>query len=101
VSDIPDAVGTRSIDLFIHDSDHRYEHEWAEFETAIGRASPGVILLSDNAHATTALRDFAESRDLAFGFWRERPLRHFYPGGGIGIASPRRDPAGVQPASGG
>lgn len=86
VSAIPEAVGDRSIDLFIHDSDHRYEHEWAELETALGRGSPGVILLSDNAHATTALHDFAESRDLAFAFWRERPRRHFYPGGGIGIA---------------
>ena len=93
VGAIPDAVGERTIDLFIHDSDHRYEHEWAELETALGRGSPGVILLSDNAHATTALRDFADSRDLAFAFWRERPLQHFYPGGGIGIASTRRLPA--------
>jgi predicted O-methyltransferase YrrM len=92
VSALPEAVGNRSIDLFVHDSDHRYEHERAEYEAAVGRASPGVILLSDNAHASTALRDFAEARDLAFAFWPERPLRHFYPGGGIGIASPRRRP---------
>lgn len=84
---IPEVVGARSVDVFIHDSDHRYEHEWAEFEAVMGHAAPDIVLLSDNAHVTTALEDFAATRQLHFAFWHEQPLGHFYPGSGIGIAT--------------
>lgn len=81
-----ESVGGRRVDLFIHDSDHRYEHETGEFEAVLRLASPGAILMSDNAHAGTAFRDFCARRGLAFGFWREIPDHPFYPGAGIGIA---------------
>lgn len=70
-------------DVLIHDSDHSYAHEIGEFE-ALYR--PGLLLLSDNAHATTALADFARSRGLAYTYWGELPVDHWYPGAGIGAA---------------
>jgi Methyltransferase domain len=70
-------------ELFLHDSAHTYEHEAAEYEAVY---EPGMWLISDNAHATTVLADFAASHDLAFAFFRERPRNHWYPGAGIGVA---------------
>ena len=75
------------VGLFIHDSDHRYEHEAAEFRAIEPHLEPDGVLISDNAHATTALKDFCADRGCEFGFWRERPVAHFYPGAGIGIAT--------------
>lgn len=81
----------RPVDLFIHDSDHRYEYELAELETVAATAGAAeTVYMSDNAHVTTALKDFAEAQGLQFGFWREKPAHHFYPGAGIGIAADRR-----------
>jgi predicted O-methyltransferase YrrM len=74
------------VGLFVHDSDHRYEHEAAEFRAIEPHLAAGGMLISDNAHATTALKDFSSERGYRFGFWRERPQAHFYPGAGIGIA---------------
>lgn len=73
------------IDLFLHDSDHRAAYEAAEFATIRTQLSPRAIVVSDNAHATHELRRFAEAQSWPFAYWQERPLRHFYPGGGIGI----------------
>jgi hypothetical protein len=75
----------RPVDLFIHDSDHAYEHETAEFEAILALAAPDAVLLSDNAHAGTAFRDFCERSGLSYRFFREVP-RHWYPGAGIGLA---------------
>jgi hypothetical protein len=74
----------RRVDLFLHDSLHTYEVERAELETAAGHGCR--VLLSDNAHVTSALRDTAEGRGFEFSYWQERPAGHFYPGGGIGLA---------------
>jgi methyltransferase family protein len=83
---LPAAVAGREVGLFVHDSDHAYEHERFEFETIAVVAAPGAVLISDNAHAGNAFRDFCEQRGLEFQLFRERPLRHFYPGAGIGLA---------------
>ena len=80
------AAADQPIDLFIHDSDHRYEHETAEFETAARLMAPSAVLLSDNAHASTAFADFCARHGLSYRYWHEVPRRHFYPGAGIGIA---------------
>lgn len=99
--EIPRLTAGRRVDMFIHDSDHRYEHETAEFETVVDQAGPGAILLSDNAHASTAFADFCARRSLPFRFWKEIPRGHFYPGAGIGLAvvpvaaNPTRDVAAV------
>ena len=76
----------RRVGLFIHDSLHTYEVERAELETAWANRGARLVLLSDNAHVTDAMRDTAAEHDLSFSYWQERPARHFYPGGGIGLA---------------
>jgi hypothetical protein len=43
------------------------------------------VLLSDNAHASTAFSDFCERHGLTYRYWREVPRGHFYPGAGIGM----------------
>jgi hypothetical protein len=82
------ALHGRSIGLFIHDSEHRYEYERRELEMASSLGNPRTVFVSDNAHATTALQDFAADHGLRFSFWRERVAGHFYPGAGIGMAVP-------------
>ena len=72
--------------MFIHDSDHRYEHETAEFELIVTHLDQRAALISDNAHSGTAFLDFCDRHGFQFSFWREAPLRHFYPGAGIGLA---------------
>lgn len=74
------------IDLFIHDSDHTVEHEAAEYSTLPPLLLPDSLVLSDNAHSTDELARWAESTDRSFLFFGERPLDHWYPGGGIGAA---------------
>lgn len=75
-------------DIVIHDSDHTVECEAWELETGIQLGAR--VLLSDNAHATTALRDVAMRHGFSYSFWKERPQGHWYPGEGIGMA---RDPS--------
>jgi predicted O-methyltransferase YrrM len=74
------------IDLFINDSDHSPEYEMAEYRTVAPRLGPNAILLGDNSHVTDQLLLFARATDRQFVFFRETPLRHWYPGAGIGIA---------------
>lgn len=84
-------LARESVGFFVHDSDHTYEHETFELETVLPRAERGAPLLSDNAHAGPAFADFCERHGLPLHVFRERPRRHFYPGGGIGVTfvSPR------------
>jgi hypothetical protein len=74
------------VGMIVHDSDHTYECEHFELTTAAARAAPTIALVSDNAHATTALPDLARSLGIDYHFFRERPRDHFYPGAGIGLA---------------
>jgi hypothetical protein len=80
------AVAGRKVGMLIHDSDHTYECERFEFETALATASDPIALISDNAHATSALPDLAAERELPYGYFHEEPRDHFYPGAGLGIA---------------
>lgn len=78
-------LGDRAeLGLFIHDSLHTYENERAELQTAAARLVPGGVLISDNAHATDALRDTCAEFGLAFFVFHERPRGHFYRGGAMG-----------------
>jgi hypothetical protein len=77
------------IEVFLHDSLHTYEHERWELETVEPALGPRALLLSDNAHATVALKDHAASRDWLYAYWAERPRGHPYPGAGLGVAWPR------------
>jgi len=93
LKEVPMHVNHRPVDVFIHDSDHRYEHETAEFEMIRAHMADYGVLISDNAHGSTAFKDFCSRHGLHYEFWREKPRDHFYPGAGIGITvkHPRTD----------
>lgn len=74
------------VDLFLHDSLHTREHELAEYEAVAPRLAQRAVVVSDNAHATDALPAWAEKTGRQFSYFQERPERHWYPGGGIGLA---------------
>jgi predicted O-methyltransferase YrrM len=97
----------RTIDLLINDSDHSADYEAREYRTVADKLSADAIILGDNSHATPALLEFALSTGRRFVFFQEKPLDHWYPGAGIGIAyraregvaPPRVPPAPVGPAT--
>ncbi|MDQ6749008.1 MAG: class I SAM-dependent methyltransferase, partial [Candidatus Dormibacteraeota bacterium] len=70
--------------LFIHDSLHTYENERFELTVAAQCLTAGGLLISDNAHVTRALEDTCKDFGYTYSEFRERPLRHFYPGGTLG-----------------
>jgi hypothetical protein len=72
------------VDLFLHDSLHARAHELAEL--AALTLSDDAVALSDNAHATDALPEWADRTGRRFAFFAERPADHWYPGAGIGAA---------------
>ncbi len=72
------------VDLLLHDSWHAFEHETAEYEAA--HLTSRALVLSDNAHSTDALLEWAERTGRQFAFFHEEPDRHWYPGGSIGAA---------------
>ena len=72
--------------MIIHDSEHTAERERFEFGVALEHAAPSLALISDNAHATTALRDLADELGIVYNHFTERPVHHFYPGAAIGLA---------------
>lgn len=77
------------VGLFVHDSLHTYEHELYELRTVVPRAADEVVLISDNAHASPALADFAREHGAEYHYAPEVPVGHFYPGGGVGLARVR------------
>jgi predicted O-methyltransferase YrrM len=76
----------RPVDLFLHDSDHRAEHEALEYASVEPHLSRQALLLSDNAAKTDVLARYARQTGRRFLYYREEPLRHWYPGDGIGAA---------------
>jgi len=74
------------IDLFINDSDHSAEYEEREYQTIERRLSNRAIIVGDNCHETDKLLTFALATGRRFLFFHERPARHWYRGGGIGVA---------------
>jgi hypothetical protein len=76
----------RSVDFFIHDSDHSREHEVAEYAAIAPHLNENAVVLSDNSHVTDALPLWAESRGWNFLHFQEQPIDHWYPGAGIGAA---------------
>ncbi len=76
----------KTIDIFINDSDHSAEYEAKEYETVANKIAHHSIILGDNAHITDKLLNFALATGRRFIFFQEKPLHHWYPGGGIGIA---------------
>lgn len=78
--------GHTDVDMFLHDSLHTYPHEVAELEAVSGRLRPGSTILSDNAHDSDALADWAEATGRRFSYFREEPENHWLAGEGIGAA---------------
>jgi predicted O-methyltransferase YrrM len=75
-----------SVDIFLHDSDHRPEYEWAEFLAIESRLHPASIILSDNSQQTSKMLEFAERLGKSFLFFQDQPKDHWWPGDGIGAA---------------
>jgi predicted O-methyltransferase YrrM len=88
IGDSIESIGalTEPVDLFLHDSDHSSKHERREFTAVESHLAPGALLLTDNVTATDVLMRYAETTGRRFLAFREQPLRHWYPGDGIGAA---------------
>jgi hypothetical protein len=83
---LPELLTREQVGMLVHDSDHTYECELFEFQQAVCHPAECIALVSDNAHATSALRDVCSSLGVEYRFYAERPRNHFYAGGGIGLA---------------
>lgn len=77
---------TDFIDVFINDSDHSAEYEAREYDVIQHKLRETAIVIGDNAHVTDKLLKFSEQTNRRFLFFREQPRKHWYPGGGIGVA---------------
>jgi hypothetical protein len=78
-------AGVELVDLLLHDSSHTREHELAELG-AVEKRLHGGPALSDNAHSSDALVEWAERTGRRFTFFREKPADHWFLGEGIGAA---------------
>jgi Methyltransferase domain len=76
----------RDVDMFLHDSLHAYEYETEELTAVEPNLHADAIILSDNAHESSALSDWAERSGHHYLFFKEQPLDHWWPGDGIGAA---------------
>ncbi len=74
------------VDVFINDSDHSAEYEYAEYQAISPLLHAKSVVLGDNAHVTDKLLQFASETQRRFAFFREEPVDHWYPGAGIGFA---------------
>jgi predicted O-methyltransferase YrrM len=74
------------VDIFLHDSDHRPEYEWAEFLAVEPKLHRDSIVMSDNSQQSPKLRDFARRIGRQFLFFQDQPHHHWWPGEGIGAA---------------
>jgi predicted O-methyltransferase YrrM len=76
----------QDVDMFLHDSLHTYDYETKELTAVEPNLRPEAIILSDNAHESPALSDWAERSGRRYLFFREQPRDHWWPGDGIGAA---------------
>ena len=74
------------VDMFLHDSLHTYDYETRELAAVEPNLRADAIILSDNAHESSALSDWAERSGRHYLFFKEQPLDHWWPGDGIGAA---------------
>jgi hypothetical protein len=74
------------VDMFLHDSLHTYDYETKELAAVEPNLRVGAIILSDNAHDSSALSDWAEQTGRHYLFFKEQPVGHWWPGDGIGAA---------------
>lgn len=80
------ALRTTGVDLFIHDSLQTHEHESFELEAAIRhRRGDRLVLYTDDASVTGALRETCERHGGRCETLWERPLRHYWRGNLLGV----------------
>jgi hypothetical protein len=75
------------IDVFVNDSDHSASYERLEYECVASILSATSLILGDNSHVTSELREFSRISGRPFVFFKEEPDGHWYPGAGIGISA--------------
>jgi predicted O-methyltransferase YrrM len=76
----------QNIDLFINDSDHSEIYERNEYLAIKNKLGTNSIIVSDNAHCSPELSHFSRNEQRDYIFFKEEPINHWYPGGGIGIS---------------
>lgn len=76
----------QSVDIFLHDSDHRPEYEWAEFLAVEPKLHADALVLSDNASQTSMLLNFSKRLGKHFLYFQDQPRDHWWPGDGLGVA---------------
>jgi len=74
------------VDVFLHDSDHRPEYEWAEFLAIEPMLHSASLVMSDNSQQTAKLMEFALRIGRTFLYFQDQPKDHWWPGDGIGTA---------------
>lgn len=85
-SSVAELASLRDVDMFLHDSLHTYGYESRELASVEPNLRADAIVLSDNAHDSAALSDWAERTGRRYLFFREQPDGHWWPGDGIGVA---------------
>lgn len=85
-SSLTELAAMRDVDIFLHDSWHTYDYETRELAAVEANLRPRAIVLSDNAHDSAALSDWAERTGRHYLFFKEQPRDHWWPGDGIGVA---------------
>jgi Methyltransferase domain len=85
-SSVDELGSLRDVGMFLHDSLHTYDYETRELAAVEPNLRPGAIVMSDNAHDSSALSDWAERTGRRYLFFKEQPRRHWWPGDGIGVA---------------
>jgi hypothetical protein len=89
----------RDVDVFLHDSLHTHDYETKELMAVEPNLRSDAIIISDNAHESSALSDWAERTGHHYLFFKEQPLHHWWPGDGIGAAWRGRTPGHPRKAS--
>jgi predicted O-methyltransferase YrrM len=87
---LPHVLQHVEVDLFVHDSDHSYDHERFELKSVGVHASDGAVMITDNAQGGPAFEEFCVEQGAEPHVFIERPSRHFYPGAGLGITRVKR-----------
>lgn len=87
IGDGVETIGTlKNVDFFIHDSDHSSVYEKREFEAIASKLTKDALVLSDNAHASDSLLQWAEETGRHYTYFGEQPRDHWYHGASIGAA---------------
>ena len=76
----------KKIDIFINDSDHSANYEYDEYVVIKDKLSSNGVILGDNCDGSDKLSQFSKEQNRYFCFFKEEPIDHWYPGGGIGIS---------------